>query len=114
PRQQRLLDFLAVELIQSGWRMKHLHRMIVTSEAYAMGSHCEPSQESENRRIDPDNETFWRFGPLRLEGEAIRDSLLAVADRLEQQLGGPEIDHADGEAVYRRSLYFRHAYEKQM
>lgn len=114
PRQQELLDYLAVELIESGWRLKHLHRLIVTSDAYAMASHAAPDIESQCRASDPDNELYWRFEPLRLEGEAIRDSLLAVAEELDRDLGGSDIDHQQGETVHRRSLYFRHAYEKQM
>ncbi len=114
PRQHELLDYLATELIQSGWRLKHLHRLIVTSDAYAMASHTDPETEAQYRQIDPDNELYWRFEPLRLEGEAIRDSLLAVAEELDRDLGGSDIDHQQGEIIHRRSLYFRHAYEKQM
>lgn len=114
PRQQELLDYLATELIDSGWHLKHIHRLIVTSDAFAMASYADQNIEAQCRAIDPDNELYWRFEPLRLEGEAIRDSLLAVADELDRDLGGSDIDHQLGEQVHRRSLYFRHAYEKQM
>lgn len=118
PANQALLDWLASRWIEEGWRFKPLHRLIVTSEAYALASAADPASEAElesdNLRLDPDNETYWRFEPRRLEAEAIRDSLLAVADRLDRQIGGPELDHEQGERLARRSLYFRHAYEKQM
>jgi len=118
PANQALLDWLAVRWIESGWQFKPLHRLIVTSQAYALASAADPASESQlesdNLRLDPDNETYWRFEPRRLEAEAIRDSLLAVADQLDRQIGGPELEHEQGETLLRRSLYFRHAYEKQM
>jgi len=114
PQHHALLDYLAVELRQHGWRMKPLHRLIVTSQVYALASSGEPHQESALLRRDPSNETYWRFDPLRLEAEAIRDSLLEIGGQLDRTLGGPDIDHQQGETVPRRSLYFRHAYEKQM
>jgi hypothetical protein len=95
-----VLDWLAAELVESGWDLRHLHRLIVTSQAY--------------QRMDPDNQFWWRADIRRLEAEVIRDSLLAVAGRLDRSLGGPDLDHHQGESVPRRSLYFRHAYEKQM
>ena len=63
---------------------------------------------------DPDNRYLWRMTARRMEGEAVRDSLLAAAGRLDAAMGGPDIDHRLGETVPRRSLYFRHAAEKQM
>lgn len=114
PLHRDLLDWLAVELMENGWKMKPLHRLIVSSDAFALASSGETSCSSDNLNVDPDNLTYWRFDPIRLEAEAIRDSLLAVADQLDRGLGGPDIDHARGEDVLRRSLYFRHAYEKQM
>jgi hypothetical protein len=114
PIHADLLDWLAVELIESGWSTKHIHRLIVTSDVYALGTKLSPHDEAQNYRIDPDHRLYWKFQPVRLEGEAIRDSLLAVAGRIDHQIGGPDIDHQKGETVYRRSLYFRHAYEKQM
>ena len=109
-----VLDVLAAELIDSGWNLKHLHRLIVTSQAYQRASSAETSLLAHNTAHDPDNHTWWRADVRRLEAEVIRDSLLAVAGRLDLTLGGPDLDHDDGEQLTRRSLYFRHAYEKQM
>jgi hypothetical protein len=108
-----LLDWLAVELVESGWRMKHMHRLMVTSRLYRSQSWPE-SADSANLRIDPDNEWLWRMNPKRMESELIRDSILYVAGRLDLTLGGPDLDHNLGLSTYRRSIYYRHAYEKQM
>lgn len=114
PRHAELLDWLASELIDSGWRMKHIHRLIVNSHAFRRSSDTHAPQAQHNETIDADNFYYWRAIPQRLEAEIIRDNLLAVGGQLDASFGGPDIDFAQGEDVYRRSLYFRHAYEKQM
>jgi len=114
PAHAELLDWLAAELVDSGWSMKHLHGLIVTSQAYRMASAGDVATETANRRIDPDNRLFWRANVQRLDAEVIRDSLLLIAGKLDLSRGGPEIDYQQGEIVPRRSLYFGHAYEKQM
>ncbi|MCA9127511.1 MAG: DUF1553 domain-containing protein [Planctomycetales bacterium] len=115
PALAPLLDWLADEFIQSGWNMKHLHRLIVLSDAYARQSHTnDEALLRHNEQIDPDNRLLWRGSVRRLDAEQVRDSLLAVGNSLDQTLGGPDIDFQNGEDVYRRSIYFRHAYEKQM
>jgi hypothetical protein len=113
PAQADLLDWLAVELIENGWSMKHLHRLMVTSNAYRMASGGREAQES-NTKIDPDNRWLWRMNTRRLEAELVRDCLLYVGGSLDLSLGGPDIDQGLGETSRRRSVYFRHAYEKQM
>jgi hypothetical protein len=113
PRHQALLDWLAVELMEHDWQMKHIHRLIVTSNAYCMRSGgVAPS--AANLVVDPDNHFLWRMNARRLEAEAVRDSVLHVAGSLDTAMGGPDIPHAEGQTNPRRSLYFRHAYEKQM
>lgn len=115
PQHRALLDWLAVELIDHGWSMKHMHRLIATSRAYQLASYSADEELlANNRALDPDNRLLWRANVQRLDAEVIRDSLLQVAGNLDKTLGGPDIDYADGEKVWRRSLYFRHAYEKQM
>lgn len=108
PIYQDLLDWLAVEFMESGWSMKRLHRRIVTSRAYQMRSGGGPN-ESENVRIDPDNRAFWRMTARRMEAEVIRDSLLHLGSGLDTRMGGPELALATADSVPRRSLYFRHA-----
>ncbi|MCA9053432.1 MAG: DUF1553 domain-containing protein, partial [Planctomycetaceae bacterium] len=109
-----VLDWLAVELIASGWNLKHIHRVIVTSAAYRRASTGETALLAFHADRDPDNWTWWRTDVRRLEAEVIRDSLLAVSEQIDLTQGGPDLDCESGETVPRRSLYFRHAYEKQM
>lgn len=101
PPARALLDWLAVELIESGWSVKHLHRLIVNSNVYRRGSRFDAS----NERIDPDNRLFWRWMPRRLEAEAIRDSLLVVSHELSPQAGGRSLTENSPAALHRRSLY---------
>jgi len=63
---------------------------------------------------DPENKFLWRMAPRRLEAEAVRDSTLSCCGRLDPAGGGPELDHLQGLASRRRSLYFRHNPEKRM
>jgi mono/diheme cytochrome c family protein len=114
PLHADLLDWLAAEFVESGWSMKHLHRLLVTSQAYRLASSGDAGLVARNSQADPDNRLWWRADVRRLEAEVIRDSLLHVAGKLDLARGGPDIDFNKGEAVPRRSIYFRHAYEKQM
>jgi hypothetical protein len=113
PRHATLLDWLAAELVDSGWSLKHLHRLIVTSNAYQMASSQREAPEG-NLTIDPENRWLWRMNSRRAEAEVIRDSVLHVAGKLDCSLGGPEIPLDQGEKSFRRSLYFRHAFERQV
>ncbi|MBI1901196.1 MAG: DUF1553 domain-containing protein [Planctomycetia bacterium] len=92
------------------WSLKHLHRLIVTSRTYRQSS----TGDAANQAIDPDNVFLWRANSRRLEAELVRDGVLYVGGSLDLTRGGPDIDHAQGLSVPRRSLYFRHAAEKQM
>lgn len=117
PLQQKLLDWLAVELMENHWSMKHIHGLILNSRTYALSSSATASSEqsfANNTAVDPDNLHAWRANVRRLSAEQVRDSLLAVAGNLDRTMGGADIDFHDGETTLRRSLYFRHAYEKQM
>ncbi|QDT49031.1 Planctomycete cytochrome C [Symmachiella dynata] len=97
PTHPELLDFLASELIDSGWSTKHIHRLIVDSATYRQSSQFQPH----NSETDPDNNMLWRWLPRRLEAEAIRDSILAVSGCLDAETGGP----SDIGQSKRRSLY---------
>jgi hypothetical protein len=110
PTHPALLDWLAAELVETGWSMKAIHRLIVTSATYRQDSTPDPR----NLTRDPDNLYLWRWSPRRAEAEVVRDSLFAVADSLDTTMGGPSIEHQAGLTVPRRSLYFQHAAEKQM
>ena len=110
PSHPALLDWLAAEFMDNGWSMKSIHRLIVTSATYRQDSKPAPSELAR----DPDNIFLWRWTPRRAEAEVVRDCLFAIAGNLESTMGGPDIDHQAGLTVPRRSLYFRHAAEKQM
>jgi Protein of unknown function (DUF1553)/Protein of unknown function (DUF1549)/Planctomycete cytochrome C len=97
PTHPELLDWLAHRFVESGWSVKALHRLILLSAAYQQSSRPSP----ELLRVDPDNLLFGRMKRRRLEAEALRDSLLAVCDRLDQRAGGPPEDsHSRRRAVY--------------
>jgi Protein of unknown function (DUF1553)/Protein of unknown function (DUF1549) len=110
PSHPALLDWLAAELVAQKWSMKAIHRQIVLSRTYRSAS----TPDSAGLAADPDNRTLWRFAPRRLEAEAVRDQLLFAARHLDPTMGGPELDQKQGFAIPRRSLYFRHAHERQM
>ncbi|MFN3649863.1 MAG: DUF1553 domain-containing protein [Armatimonadota bacterium] len=110
PVHPQLLDWLASELMAKGWRMKPIHRLIVTSSAYRMAS----TPHAANLKKDPDNLYLWRMNSRRLDAELVRDNVLYVSGQLDATLGGPEIDQHQGMKVKRRTLYFRHAPEKEM
>jgi hypothetical protein len=112
PSHPELLDWLAVELMENGWHQKPLHRLIVTSEVYRLGSHF--GRDDPNQKIDPENRLLWHFPPRRMEAEELRDSLLFVAGELDPTMGGREIPHEQGLTSRRRSLYFAHHGEGKM
>lgn len=87
PTHPELLDWLASEFTSSGWDMKHLHRLMLTSATYTQS--CQASPEAQTQ--DPDNDLFSRMNRLRLEGESLRDNLLAVSGRLNDAMGGPGV-----------------------
>jgi hypothetical protein len=103
PTHPELLDALALELMESGWSLKRLHRRIVTSETYRMSSAATAVPAS-----DPDNRYLWRFPDRRLEAESVRDAILHVAGDLDLKMGGPELDNRSDLTSRRRSLYFSH------
>ena len=107
PTHPELIDWLASELIEHGWSMKHLHRLIVTSAAYRMSSSVAGAEA--NAAKDPDNLRWWRRTPIRLEAEAVRDSILALAGELDPTMGGPPVPTAAQAESKRRSLYFFHS-----
>jgi mono/diheme cytochrome c family protein len=99
PSHPELLDYLAGELIRNGWKLKPMHRLIMTSAAYRQSS----ATDARKSAADPDNTLFLRRTPRRLEGEAVRDSILAVSGLLDPTMyGRGTLD----ENSKRRSIYF--------
>ncbi len=101
PSHPELLDYLASEFVASGWSIKAIHRQIMLSAAYQQGD----DDRSACRRVDPENTLLWRMVPRRLDLEATRDALLAVAGRLSPTLGGPSVKDLTSTAATRRTLY---------
>jgi hypothetical protein len=87
PSHPELLDWLASELMDGGWTLKRMHRLIVLSSAYRMSSRPDRDQLAR----DPGNRWFGRFPMRRLNAEEVRDSILAVSGSLNAKVGGPSI-----------------------
>lgn len=85
PTHPELLDWLAREFIDSGWDLKRMHRLMVTSATYRQSS--ELRREALER--DTDNQWLWRYTPRRLEAESLRDAMLAVSGEINFKMGGP-------------------------
>ncbi len=120
PTHPELLDFLAVQLLENGWRLKAIHRLIMTSQAYRQSAEWRPGPA----RIDGDSRLLWRFPPRRLSAEEVRDTILQVAGKLDTRMGGPGFrlykyikdnvasylpldEH--GPETYRRAVYHQNA-----
>jgi hypothetical protein len=115
PTHPELLDWLASEFVRSGWSIKAMHRLIMTSRAYRQSSDFRADAAAK----DPENKLLWRFERRRLEGEAIRDAALAVSGLLNPALFGPSVlppvpagvaasqwkTSEDLASHYRRSIY---------
>jgi hypothetical protein len=120
PTHPELLDWLAGELIRSGWSLKHIHRLIVTSATYGQAV----EHDARKAEIDPDNRLLWTRRPLRLEAETLRDAILTASGSLNPKMFGPPVrpyipkeamatrtqdpwpkDVVDGPESWRRSVY---------
>ncbi|HWQ35667.1 MAG TPA: PSD1 and planctomycete cytochrome C domain-containing protein [Blastocatellia bacterium] len=87
PSHPELLDFLAVELMEKGWSLKQLHRLIVNSAVYRQSSRITPELYAK----DPYNRLLARGPRLRVEGEIVRDIALAASGLLNRRVGGPSV-----------------------
>jgi hypothetical protein len=85
PTHPELLDWLALWLIEHEWKLKPLHRLIMTSNAYQMSSRGDERALA----LDPNNDLFWRFNMRRLGAEEVRDATLAVTGELNPKMYGP-------------------------
>ena len=99
PSHPQLLETLASQLVAGDWRLKPLHKQIMLSQTYMQST----EYDEERASIDPDNQTWWRRMPRRLEAEAIRDSMLTVSNTLDPRMYGPGSLDAN---MNRRSIYF--------
>jgi hypothetical protein len=101
PSHPQLLDWLTARFVRNGWRMKDLHRLIVTSAAYRQSA--EHPRLAEFQGVDPKNQKYWRADVRRLDAEQIRDAILMVSGQLDLKAGGPGVQSD----VPRRSVYLR-------
>ncbi|MDA1229508.1 MAG: DUF1553 domain-containing protein, partial [Planctomycetota bacterium] len=85
PTHPELLDWLAIELMEHNWSLKHVHRLILNSATYQQSS----QPHADSLQIDGDAQWWWRFPPRRLEAEPIRDSILSVTGVLDDRMYGP-------------------------
>jgi hypothetical protein len=123
PSHPELLDWLAVEFMANGWKIKPMVRLLMQSTAYRQASNRIGKNEStvsEAQRAGPDNQLYWRMRLRRLDSEIVRDAMLAVGGTLDRRFGGAPVpleNRADGHVVVakkglphqgaenRRSLY---------
>ncbi len=101
PTHPELLDTLVCDLMDDGWSTKRLIRRLVLSATYRQSSDARADGEA----IDSENRLLWRANRRRLDLEALRDSLLAVAGRLDEKMGGPSVSITDAPFSTRRSVY---------
>ncbi len=87
PTHPELLDWLASELTSGEWKLKRVHRTMLLSETYQQSTHASKDAAT----LDPDNKLLSHMNRLRLEGEAVRDTLLAVGGRLNPKAAGPGV-----------------------
>jgi hypothetical protein len=99
PSHPELLDWLAQELIDNGWSLRHIHKLILTSAVYQQSSQRDPKKV----QADSDNALFWHRPRQRLQAEIIRDAMLAVSGTLDTRLFGPGTLDPNHQ---RRSIYF--------
>ncbi len=99
PSHPELLDSLAVDLIESGWSLKALHRKILMSATYRQSS----SGDETNHTVDPENRLLWKMNRRRLEVEPWRDAVLSVSGQLHREVGGASSELNDNHR--RRTLY---------
>ena len=117
PSHPELLDWLAMEFQRNGWRLKPLHRLIVTSATYRQSS---LAQDTKAAALDSSNRLLWRQNPRRLDAESLRDAVLATSGKLDLTAGGPgfkDFDYVEAYApiynyvspekpeLWRRSIY---------
>jgi hypothetical protein len=112
PSHPELLDWLAVEFVEHGYSIKHLHRLILCSAAFRQAS----TPRKEGLAVDAEDRLLWRYPLHRLDAEAVRDAMLAVSGELDLRMGGPytptrrtaegivEVDEKE-ERARRRSVY---------
>ena len=92
PSHPELLDWLAAELIENGWHLKPIHRLMVTSATYRQSSRASDNPSARKAAVDdPENSLLWRMSRRRLDAEGVRDAMLAASGELNLKMGGPGV-----------------------
>jgi hypothetical protein len=107
PTHPELLDWLAVEFTETGWDVKHLHRLIVTSQTYQQAANV----TAEKMERDPQNELLSRAPRYRMPSWMIRDHALATSGLLERKLGGPPVKSYQPEGIWAEATFGKIKYE---
>jgi len=115
PSHPQLLDWLAREFVASGWSIKQMHRLMMTSSVYRQRSTFDEASQARAIEVDPDNRLLWRQRLRRIDAEPLRDAILSVSGLLDQRFFGDaipvvrrpdgEVSVADGQNDRRRSIY---------
>ncbi len=105
PSHPELLDYLAAWFMENGWSIKKLHKQILLSSTWRQSSDADPSVAAAYAEKDPDNALLWRMNRLRLDLEAMRDSLLLAAGSLDLTMGGISVSLTDYPYSTRRTVY---------
>ena len=100
PTHPLLLEWMASELLSQGWKLKPLHKQIMTSQTYMQTNR---TLDDPRTKVDPDNLLWWHRPPRRLEAESVRDSMLVVSGLLDRRMYGPGTLDPN---MTRRSVYF--------
>ncbi len=124
PTHPELLDYLATKLVRGGWRLKDLHRQIMSTRAYQQSSNAKDDNFALGTKLDKSSRLLWRFPPRRLSAEEIRDTILKTTGNLDPRMGGPgfrlykftqnnvctyfPLDRL-GPETYRRAVYHQNA-----
>ena len=101
PRHRALLDYLSAWLIDNGWSLKRLHRLILLSNTYGQAS----DDNQDYTLKDPTNELLWKMNRRRLDFEALRDTLLAAGGHLDMTVGGRAVEITGNDPAPRRTVY---------
>ena len=109
PTHPELLDWMARDLMDNGWSLKHVHRRILLSNTWQQDSR--PNTDS--IKVDGATRLLWRFPPRRIEAEAIRDSILSVTGKLETRMGGPGFSGFEVEMENVRHFHPKSSYSKE-
>ncbi len=119
PSHPDLLDWLARNFMEEGWSVKSMHRLLMNSSVYQMGSSVLPvpasvlPQGANPLLVDPENRLFWKFNLKRLEAEEVQDALLAVSGSLDRTIGGKTLPLRNREFVFNHTSNNRTVYDSK-